>query len=87
MDTIVAAEFHPLERNSIITIGKAHIAFWTLDTGGALYKKMGVFEGREKPKYVTCLAFNGAGEPITGDSNGNLIAWSRGTNTISRFLK
>lgn len=87
VDTVVSAEFHPLERNQIITIGKAHVAFWTLDTGGALYKKMGVFEGREKPKYVTCITFTAAGDVVTGDSNGNLIIWGRGTNTITRFLK
>lgn len=54
VDTVVAAEFHPLDRNQIITIGKSHVAFWTLDQNGALYKKMGVFDSREKPKYVTC---------------------------------
>lgn len=55
---MVAAEFHPLDRNQIVTCGKNHIAFWTLDQGGTLYKRMGVFETRDKPKYVTCLAFN-----------------------------
>lgn len=87
VDTVIAAEFHPLDRNSIIVIGKGHIAFWTLDTGGALYKRMGVFEGREKPKYVTCLTFTASGDAVTGDSNGNLIVWGRGTNTILRHLK
>lgn len=27
---------------------------------------MGVFENREKPKYVTCVAFNQSGDVITG---------------------
>lgn len=58
----MAAEFHPLDRNQIVTCGKNHIAFWTLDQGGTLYKKMGIFESREKPKYVTCLAFNHDGK-------------------------
>lgn len=87
VDTIVAAEFHPLERNQIVTIGKNHISFWTLDQTNTLYKKMGIFENREKPKYVTCLSFTQAGDVITGDSNGNIIVWARGTNTISRLLK
>lgn len=48
---------------------------------------MGIFEGREKPKYVTCLSFSHNGDVISGDSNGNIVIWSRGTNTITRFLK
>lgn len=87
MDTIVAAEFHPLDRNIIVTCGKSHIAFWSLDAGGTLYKRMGVFEARDKPKYVTCVAFLQTGETITGDSSGNLEIWGRGTNTIWRFIK
>lgn len=87
MDTVVAGEFHPLDRSQIITVGKGHVAFWTLDQNGTLYKRMGVFESREKPKYVTCIAFTQSGDVITGDSNGNIIVWGRGTNTISRFFK
>lgn len=87
VDTIVAAEFHPLDRNTIVTCGKSHIAFWSLDVGGTLYKRMGIFETRDKPKYVTCVAFLQTGETITGDSNGNLAIWGRGTNTIWKFIK
>ena len=87
VDTVVAAEFHPLDRNQIITIGKNHIAFWTLDTNGALYKKMGIFDSREKPKYVTCLTFTAFGDVVTGDSNGNIILWGRGTNNIGKFVR
>lgn len=87
VDTVVAAEFHPLDRNQIITIGKNHIAFWTLDQNGALYKKMGIFDSREKPKYVTCLTFTPFGDVVTGDSNGNIILWGRGTNAIGKFVK
>lgn len=86
-DTIVSVEFHPLDRNQIVTAGKSHIAFWTLDQNGTLYKRMGVFEGREKPKYVTCLSFTHNGDVVSGDSNGNIVIWGRGTNTITRFLK
>lgn len=87
MDTIIAAEFHPLERNTIVTCGKSHIAFWTLDAGGTLYKRMGVFESRDKPKYVTSVAFLQSGETIIGDSNGNLTVWGRGTNTVWKMIK
>ena len=87
VDTIVAAEFHPLDPNIVVTCGKSHVAFWTLDTGGTLYKRMGIFETRDKPKYVTCVAFLQSGDVITGDSNGNLAVWGRGTNTISKFVK
>ncbi|XP_049795931.1 echinoderm microtubule-associated protein-like 2 isoform X2 [Schistocerca nitens] len=86
-DTVVAAEFHPLDKNSIVTCGKSHINFWTLDAGGTLYKRMGIFENRDKPKYVTCLAFTGQGDVVSGDSNGNVIVWGRGTNTISKFVR
>lgn len=87
VDTIVAVEFHPLDKGQIITIGKNHIAFWSLDQNGMLYKRMGVFENREKPKYVTAISFTPAGDVVTGDSNGNISIWPRGTNVISRFLK
>ncbi|XP_056638235.1 echinoderm microtubule-associated protein-like 2 isoform X2 [Diorhabda sublineata] len=87
VDTIVAAEFHPLDRNTIVTCGKSHIAFWSLDVNGTLYKRMGIFESRTKPKYVTCVNFLQSGDAITGDSNGNLAVWIRGTNTISKYVK
>lgn len=87
VDTIVAAEFHPLDNNCIVTCGKSHIAFWTLDGGGTLYKKMGIFEGRDKPKYVTCVAFLQSGDIVTGDSNGSLTIWARGTNTVAKLVK
>lgn len=83
----MAVEFHPLDRNQIVSAGKGHIAFWTLDQNGTLYKRMGVFEGREKPKYVTCLAFTQSGDVVSGDSNGNILVWSRGTNIITRLFK
>ncbi|KAJ9585806.1 hypothetical protein L9F63_002397 [Diploptera punctata] len=86
-DTVVAAEFHPMDRQCIVTCGKSHISFWTLDAGGTLYKRMGIFENRDKPKYVTCLAFTQSGDVVSGDSNGNIIVWGRGTNTISKFLR
>ncbi|XP_028133736.1 echinoderm microtubule-associated protein-like 2 isoform X1 [Diabrotica virgifera virgifera] len=87
VDTIVAAEFHPLDRNTIVTCGKSHIAFWSLDINGTLFKRMGIFESRDKPRYVTCVSFLQSGEAITGDSSGNLAVWGRGTNTIFKYVK
>ncbi|KAL6442836.1 hypothetical protein ACFW04_002710 [Cataglyphis niger] len=87
VDTVVCAEWHPLERNQIVSCGKGHVSFWSLDNGGMLYKRMGVFESRDKPRYVTCVAFNQNGDVLTGDSNGNIIVWARGTNTISRLVR
>ncbi|KAF7393141.1 hypothetical protein HZH66_008974 [Vespula vulgaris] len=77
VDTVVCAEWHPLERNQIVSCGKGHVSFWSLDNGGMLYKRMGIFESREKPRYVTCVAFNQNGDVLTGDSNGNIIVWAR----------
>lgn len=88
VDMVVCAEWHPLERNQIVSCGKGHVSFWSLDNGGMLYKRMGVFESsRDKPRYVTCVAFNQNGDVLTGDSNGNIIIWARGTNTISRLVR
>lgn len=77
-DTVVMCEFHPLDRHAIITCGKSHINFWTLDGNGTLYKRMGIFENRDKPKFVTSLAFTQSGDVLSGDSNGNIIVWGRG---------
>lgn len=88
MDTVVAAEFHPLERNQIVTCGKGHISFWTLDAGGTLYKRNGIFETtRDRPKYVTCLAFTQNGDILSGDSNGSVVIWGRGTNNILKVAR
>ncbi|CAH1792966.1 unnamed protein product [Owenia fusiformis] len=81
MDPVLAAEFHPYERNQIITCGKGHLSYWTLD-GVALTKKMGVFDRNEKPKYVLCLGFSESGDLITGDSNGNIFIW--GDHKVTR---
>lgn len=86
---MIAAEFHPLDRHSVVTCGKSHISFWVLDQGGTLYKRMGIFENRDKPKYVTCLAFTQNGDTLSGDSNGNIIIWGRGNKkqNIASLIK
>lgn len=84
-ETVLAAEFHPSERNTIVTCGKGHISFWTLE-GGALTKKMGIFDKHEKPKYILCLAFADNGDVLSGDSNGNIFVWCKGGNRISQAI-
>ncbi|XP_071743386.1 echinoderm microtubule-associated protein-like 2 isoform X9 [Lepeophtheirus salmonis] len=87
-ETVVAAEFHPLEGGSIVTCGKGHVNFWQLDsTGFTLSRKTGLFDQRDKPKYVTCLAFSYTGDLLTGDSNGNISVWGRGYNAVTKALR
>ncbi|XP_072895801.1 echinoderm microtubule-associated protein-like 1 isoform X11 [Hemitrygon akajei] len=81
-EAIFAADFHPTETNIIVTCGKSHIYFWTLE-GGSFAKKQGLFEKHEKPKFVLCVTFAENGDAITGDSSGNVLVWGKGTNRIS----
>lgn len=62
-DLVVAVEWNPIpkERFAFVTCGKGHICFWTLDNG-FLSRKLGIFESRDKPKYVTCIAFADNGD-------------------------
>uniref|UniRef100_A0A672R5F4 HELP domain-containing protein n=1 Tax=Sinocyclocheilus grahami TaxID=75366 RepID=A0A672R5F4_SINGR len=76
-DSVLGAVFHPMEANLIVTCGKSHINFWTME-GSTLTKRQGLFEKHEKPKYVLCVAFAGNGDAITGDSSGNIYIWAKG---------
>jgi microtubule-associated protein-like 1/2 len=60
---VVAVEWNPIprERFAFVTSGKGHICFWSLENG-LLSRKLGIFESRDKPKYVTCLAFADNGD-------------------------
>jgi microtubule-associated protein-like 1/2 len=97
-ETVIAAEFHPLDPGLIVTCGKGHVNFWHLEQqqqqqqqtngGGGLIRKTGLFDAKaDKPKYVTCLAFGSTGDVITGDSNGNIFIWRRGYNAVTKSLK
>jgi len=87
-ETVVAAEFHPLEGGTVVTIGKGFVNFWHLDPGNfTLSRKTGIFDARDKPKYVTCLAFSSTGDVITGDSNGNVFIWGRGYNAVTKVMR
>lgn len=52
-----------------------------------LSRKTGLFDTRDKPRYVTCLAFSQTGDLITGDSNGNVFIWGRGYNAVTKALR
>ncbi|XP_019716941.1 echinoderm microtubule-associated protein-like 2 isoform X1 [Hippocampus comes] len=84
-DSVLAAVFHPMDANLIVTCGKSHINFWSLE-GSTLAKRQGLFEKHEKPKYVLCVAFAENGDAITGDSSGNIYVWAKGGNRISQVL-
>ncbi|KAG7217585.1 hypothetical protein INR49_021271 [Caranx melampygus] len=84
-DSVLAAVFHPMDANLIVTCGKSHINFWTMD-GNTLSKRQGLFEKHEKPKYVLCVAFAENGDAITGDSSGNIYIWAKGGNRISQVV-
>ncbi|XP_012579835.1 PREDICTED: echinoderm microtubule-associated protein-like 1 [Condylura cristata] len=76
-EAVFAADFHPTDTNIIVTCGKSHLYFWTLE-GSALIKKQGLFEKQEKPKFVLCVTFSENGDTITGDSSGNILVWGKG---------
>ncbi|KAB7506598.1 Echinoderm microtubule-associated protein-like 1 [Armadillidium nasatum] len=85
-DQVLSVEFSPLDRNTIITCGKNQIAFWVYENG-MLAKRVGIFENRERPKYVTAISFTDNGNVISGDSNGNLLVWQRGGNRVERSVR
>lgn len=44
-ESVLAAMFHPMDTNLIVTCGKSHINFWTME-GNTLTKRQGLFEVR-----------------------------------------
>nr|CDS29739.1 echinoderm microtubule associated protein1 [Hymenolepis microstoma] len=84
-DPVIAVDFNPIDANSLVTIGKSHLAFWTMENN-SLNKKLGVFDKYEKPKFVLSMVFAENGDLITGDSNGNIFLWTRGSNRIGHAV-
>ncbi|XP_042598439.1 echinoderm microtubule-associated protein-like 1 isoform X2 [Cyprinus carpio] len=74
------------DANVIVTCGKSHLYFWSLEKG-SLVKKQGLFEKQEKPKFVLCVTFSENGDAITGDSSGNILVWGKGSNRISLAIQ
>ncbi|XP_023684064.2 echinoderm microtubule-associated protein-like 1 isoform X3 [Paramormyrops kingsleyae] len=85
-ESVFGADFHPTDTNIIVTWGKSHLYFWTLE-GSSLVKKQGLFEKQEKPKFVLCVTFSENGDTLTGDSSGNILVWGKGTNRISYAIQ
>ncbi|XP_076021747.1 echinoderm microtubule-associated protein-like 1 isoform X2 [Genypterus blacodes] len=85
-ESVFAVDFHPTDSNIIVTCGKSHLYFWTLEKS-MLVKKQGLFEKQEKPKFVLCVTFAENGDTITGDSGGNILVWGKGTNRISHVIQ
>lgn len=42
-ENVFAADFHPTDANIVVTCGKSHLCFWSLEKG-SLVKKQGLFE-------------------------------------------
>ncbi|XP_028968652.1 echinoderm microtubule-associated protein-like 2 [Galendromus occidentalis] len=85
-EPVLAVEFHPIDRLQLVTLGKGHLHFWDFENS-TLTKRVGIFEKAHKAKYVLCVTFNDLGELLTGDSNGNIMVWSRGSNKASRVIE
>lgn len=85
-EPVLAIDFHPIDKSSIVAVGRASINFWDV-RGTTLAKKAGLFDKYDRPKYVICFTFNDLGETITGDSNGNIIIWPRGSNKPKRIIR
>ncbi|XP_028634462.1 echinoderm microtubule-associated protein-like 2 isoform X1 [Grammomys surdaster] len=85
-EAVLVATFHPTDPSLLITCGKSHIYFWSLE-GGSLSKRQGLFEKHEKPKYVLCVTFLEGGDVVTGDSGGNLYVWGKGGNRITQEVQ
>ncbi|XP_066530096.1 echinoderm microtubule-associated protein-like 1 isoform X2 [Hoplias malabaricus] len=85
-ESVFATDFHPTDANIIVTCGKSHLYFWSLEKG-SLLKKQGLFEKQEKPKFVLCVTFSENGDAITGDSSGNILVWGKGSNRISLVIQ
>lgn len=84
-EAVLVATFHPTDPTVLITCGKSHIYFWSLE-GASLSKRQGLFEKHEKPKYVLCVTFLEGGDVVTGDSGGNLYVWGKGGNRITQVV-
>ena len=46
-EPVLALEFHPSEKHSIVSCGKGHITFWSFE-GGTLSKKQGIYDVSQK---------------------------------------
>uniref|UniRef100_A0A1I8F3L8 WD_REPEATS_REGION domain-containing protein n=1 Tax=Macrostomum lignano TaxID=282301 RepID=A0A1I8F3L8_9PLAT len=70
-EPVLACECHPLDAGVIITCGKNQLAFWTL-------------EGSRQAEVRALPDILQNGDLITGDSNGSILVWPRGSTGLAR---
>uniref|UniRef100_A0A8D3A4V7 EMAP like 3 n=1 Tax=Scophthalmus maximus TaxID=52904 RepID=A0A8D3A4V7_SCOMX len=80
-EAVFAVEFNPSDSTNIITCGKSHVYFWTLNAG-QFTKKQGIFGKYKKPKFIQCFVFSLTGDVLTGDSEGNIMTWGKSTTRL-----
>ncbi|KAJ8309286.1 hypothetical protein KUTeg_014160 [Tegillarca granosa] len=85
-DPVLAAEFHPTQKNCIVSCGKGQITFWTLEAK-KLNKKSGIFGKHDKPKFILSITFSKAGDVYSGDSNGNIFKWAKDPSGSFKITK
>ncbi|XP_062240136.1 echinoderm microtubule-associated protein-like 3 isoform X1 [Platichthys flesus] len=85
-EAVFAVEFNPSDSTSIITCGKSHVYFWTLNAG-QFTKKQGIFGKYKKPKFIQCFVFSLTGDVLTGDSEGNILTWGKSAADIKTLGK
>ncbi|XP_059574400.1 echinoderm microtubule-associated protein-like 3 [Alligator mississippiensis] len=88
-ESVLTVEFDPRDSSRIITGGKSHVYFWTW-SGASLSKKQGIFGKYKKPKFIQCFVFDAGGDVLTGDSEGNILTWTRAAadvRTLGRGAK
>ncbi|XP_046708803.1 echinoderm microtubule-associated protein-like 3 isoform X2 [Silurus meridionalis] len=85
-EAVFAVEFNPADTNNIITCGKSHVYFWSLNNG-TLTKKQGIFGKYKKPKFIMCFVFSLTGDVLTGDSEGNILTWGKSAADIKTLGK
>uniref|UniRef100_A0A8D3BRA7 EMAP like 3 n=1 Tax=Scophthalmus maximus TaxID=52904 RepID=A0A8D3BRA7_SCOMX len=82
-EAVFAVEFNPSDSTNIITCGKSHVYFWTLNAG-QFTKKQGIFGKYKKPKFIQCFVFSLTGDVLTGDSEGNIMTWGKSITRQTR---
>uniref|UniRef100_UPI0037E8699D echinoderm microtubule-associated protein-like 3 n=1 Tax=Semicossyphus pulcher TaxID=241346 RepID=UPI0037E8699D len=85
-EAVFAVEFNPSDSSNIITCGKSHVYFWTLN-GGQFTKKQGIFGKYKKPKFIQCFVFSLTGDVLTGDSEGNILTWGKSAADVKTLGK
>ncbi|XP_034471521.1 echinoderm microtubule-associated protein-like 3 isoform X2 [Hippoglossus hippoglossus] len=85
-EAVFSVEFNPSDSTSIITCGKSHVYFWTLNAG-QFTKKQGIFGKYKKPKFIQCFVFSLTGDVLTGDSEGNILTWGKSAADIKTLGK